>query len=841
MKLAYHLARFDQSLGVQCKHFGSIFKDKCTLNCMEKYLRTNQRVSQRFHEFQMIANENMLALAQKIFLVLTSTVRSLNILGIFPYHGTSHFLVFRVYLRELANRGHNVTVISHFPEKNPPANYQDISLAGTIEVLKDDMPVEKSYTSIINTALFLTFTGKENCEVMVKNKQVQDLVHSKAKFDVVVVEQFNSDCAFGIAYKLKAPVVGMMSHILMPWHYQRLGIPYNTAYVPFHFLEGGTKPSLYQRVERVLFDTLKKFVDEAKHGVIYISFGSVISPSSLSHERVKAILEVVSELPQRFIWKWNNKTLLKAQDKLYTDKKNPPANYQDISLAGTIEVLKDDMPVEKSYTSIINTALFLVHWKRNCEVMTLKKFVDEAKHGVIYISFGSVISPSSLSHERSSLPALVDTSVSNGTRDTSFSITDSKDNPLYTCSSLNRTSLYEAGGFGSWKWLIRSSLPALVDTSVSNGTRDTSFSITDSKDNPLYTCSSLNRTSLYEAGGFGSWKWLIRVTSWSRMANSRINHAGTDNFSILHKWHSTCDRNVHLARELCHESQFHGFDSGACKQVLESYGASVRCLAYRGRFLEIGKFDISNNTPIGMYFFLKETSFHGIMLDYIFDQSFDFRLVIEIIKKGKVSMQQGSVEYYWRSKYDVMETEDKDFLIVKKKSINDPSVRIVATEEYFDILTEIHKTTGHEAEIEIHHSLQSNKSTICIPSENENVLSEIESAEDIHVQIDMMPMNTDTHITNGRNASPRSDIISLPHIYLGKQNTDGIFTSSSNVELVREFNLKGAKQKSRLESCQLAYVCRIGAGNLLSRRDLQPNASERMHNAYKVNSKSIEP
>lgn len=32
---------------------------------MEKYLRMNQRVSQRFHEFQMIANENMLALAQK--------------------------------------------------------------------------------------------------------------------------------------------------------------------------------------------------------------------------------------------------------------------------------------------------------------------------------------------------------------------------------------------------------------------------------------------------------------------------------------------------------------------------------------------------------------------------------------------------------------------------------------------------------------------------------------------------------------------------------------------------------------------------------------------------------
>ncbi|XP_053979751.1 mitochondrial import inner membrane translocase subunit Tim9-like [Hylaeus volcanicus] len=36
-------------------------EEKCALNCMEKYLKMNQRVSQRFQEFQMIANENVLA------------------------------------------------------------------------------------------------------------------------------------------------------------------------------------------------------------------------------------------------------------------------------------------------------------------------------------------------------------------------------------------------------------------------------------------------------------------------------------------------------------------------------------------------------------------------------------------------------------------------------------------------------------------------------------------------------------------------------------------------------------------------------------------------------------
>lgn len=191
-----------------------------------------------------------------LLLFAFTNVRSLNILGIFPYHGKSHFIVFQVFLRELANRDHNVTVISHFPSEVPPKNYHDISLAGTFESLENEFnpPMERTYWSLIQTSLFLTTSGKENCEVMLANKEVQRLIKNGPKFDVVVVEQFNSDCALGIAYKLRAPVVGTTSHILMPWHYKRLGIPYNPSYVPFHFTEGGTKPTLCQRLERVVLD-----------------------------------------------------------------------------------------------------------------------------------------------------------------------------------------------------------------------------------------------------------------------------------------------------------------------------------------------------------------------------------------------------------------------------------------------------------------------------------------------------------------------------------------------------------------------------------------------------------
>ncbi|XP_046964445.1 fatty acid synthase-like [Vanessa cardui] len=73
----------------------------------------------------------------------------------------------------------------------------------------------------------------------------------------------------------------------------------------------------------------------------------------------------------------------------------------------------------------------------------------------------------------------------------------------------------------------------------------------------------------------------------------------------------------------------------------EKLQASIRCLGYRGRFLEIGKFDISNNTPISMSFFLKEISIHGIMLDFVYDQGNEFRkslqdLLISGIDSGAV-------------------------------------------------------------------------------------------------------------------------------------------------------------------------------------------------------------
>ncbi|CAD6228068.1 GSCOCG00006337001-RA-CDS [Cotesia congregata] len=41
-------------------------EEKCAVNCMEKYLKMNQRVSQRFQEYQMVMNENLAANMKKL-------------------------------------------------------------------------------------------------------------------------------------------------------------------------------------------------------------------------------------------------------------------------------------------------------------------------------------------------------------------------------------------------------------------------------------------------------------------------------------------------------------------------------------------------------------------------------------------------------------------------------------------------------------------------------------------------------------------------------------------------------------------------------------------------------
>lgn len=112
-------------------------------------------------------------------------------------------------------------------------------------------------------------------------------------------------------------------------------------------------------------------------------------------------------------------------------------------------------------------------------------------------------------------------------------------------------------------------------------------------------------------------------------------------FPQLQDRHIGNSRDCSFEQMVMRETQGRGVDLVLNSLADEKLQASVRCLGLNGRFLEIGKFDLSNNSPLGMSVFLKNTSFHGILVDSIMDGDDDVlaevvRLVSEGIKSGAV-------------------------------------------------------------------------------------------------------------------------------------------------------------------------------------------------------------
>lgn len=83
--------------------------------------------------------------------------------------------------------------------------------------------------------------------------------------------------------------------------------------------------------------------------------------------------------------------------------------------------------------------------------------------------------------------------------------------------------------------------------------------------------------------------------------------------------------------------------------------ASIRCLGIGGTFLEIGKFDLSNNTKIGLGDFLKEISFRTILLDNLFASSND--ALVHISELFENDLRAGVIRPLHATVFDVNEVE----------------------------------------------------------------------------------------------------------------------------------------------------------------------------------------
>lgn len=224
------------------------------------------------------------------------------------------------------------------------------------------------------------------------HKDMQTLLHDpNTKFDaVIVIPFFGNEAGYYLAHRFKAPLILYFTgQVSVSWVDDAMGQPHNTAYLPTAVLPFTSEMTFFQRVintfgnfvfHRILRNTyilgndlkilqkyfpgeeipdlteieknasltlsfshplimdgwrpyvpnfvslgmmnckgvdklppdnkIGQFLDNAKEGVIYVSFGSVISASLMSEEKRLSFLSSFSKLKQKVLWKWETETMV---------------------------------------------------------------------------------------------------------------------------------------------------------------------------------------------------------------------------------------------------------------------------------------------------------------------------------------------------------------------------------------------------------------------------------------------------------------------------------------------------------------------------------------------------
>ncbi|KMQ87022.1 fatty acid synthase [Lasius niger] len=105
-------------------------------------------------------------------------------------------------------------------------------------------------------------------------------------------------------------------------------------------------------------------------------------------------------------------------------------------------------------------------------------------------------------------------------------------------------------------------------------------------------------------------------------------------FPQLTDKHIGNSRDTSFEQLILDETRGRGVDVVLNSLAEEKLHASVRCLAMNGRFLELGKYDMLNDNRVNMSMFLKNTAFHGILIERLFEDHADKRETIRLVSEG---------------------------------------------------------------------------------------------------------------------------------------------------------------------------------------------------------------
>lgn len=341
-----------------------------------------------------------------LVLALSSHNEAANILYAIPFTSKSHNIMLRPIGLELARRGHNVTMITGYEEFDTPPNFHQVVADNTTIWEATGTGRPNVFTTVDNTPeefhhQLLWKGNLAQTEISLKSPEVQKFLQKDNQYDLVISELFFQEATYMLAHKYNAPLIlvttygNCMKHNMLVrnplqlasvlpefikveepssfwgrlrslyftcydyvwWRYWYLNKQAELAkkYIPnlkepmpsliemqrnaslvlvnSHFTFDGPMALLPNIIEvgglhfkestKPLPKDLQKAMDSAKHGVVYMNFGSNVRSSELSKEKKDAFLKVFGQLKQTVLWKWEEDDLPNKPDNVIIKKWMP--------------------------------------------------------------------------------------------------------------------------------------------------------------------------------------------------------------------------------------------------------------------------------------------------------------------------------------------------------------------------------------------------------------------------------------------------------------------------------------------------------------------------------------
>lgn len=196
------------------------------------------------------------------FIVLTvyfKIVHSANILFLFPLATKSHKNVFEPLIVALAERGHNLTVLTPLKLSNSHSNVREIVPVPFNEIgwgASSNDPFEDRKQGKINFFLNWNTTFIQvACNKIYQRQEVQELLkNERGTFDVIVVNALMNGCAVGMVHALQAPHIYLITMPAMNFLVKKAGLHYPPSFVPNSFAPFGDKMNFKERVLNYVAD-----------------------------------------------------------------------------------------------------------------------------------------------------------------------------------------------------------------------------------------------------------------------------------------------------------------------------------------------------------------------------------------------------------------------------------------------------------------------------------------------------------------------------------------------------------------------------------------------------------